>query len=280
LILRHRRKTYLTGASNIKRLLNSWLQRWQTFPSNCQIRTFAPSYIVWTTGLSELKNVCGSCPTNESQFESQWRRFDTSSEISQWYVIGHTWISKKLQLPPWKEEDPDHRTVKEPTRRWIHGKTRKKSFWPLVKTSLKLLSWTSSLYETKFLLLCYFLFRLLFLSWNQNAITPSKDTASFTQSPKGNQSSLQKKILPKCLLRSGYELTKCGAAQRIPWSWSACRNIDWPISGVDPTKKQKRDFIGIGLYKWTSLNFNAVIVRIEPAGDAFDQATLRLGQNT
>ncbi|KAI9549746.1 hypothetical protein GHT06_004004 [Daphnia sinensis] len=45
-------------------------------------------------------------------------------------------------------------------------------------------------------------------------------------------------------------------------------NIDWPASGLDSYEKQKKDFIAILDY-YKKLNFNAVIVQIRTAGDAF-----------
>nr|WP_299383723.1 family 10 glycosylhydrolase [Allomuricauda sp.] len=45
-------------------------------------------------------------------------------------------------------------------------------------------------------------------------------------------------------------------------------NIDWPKSGTDPAAKQKQDFIEI-LDFYQNLNFNAAIVQIRTAGDAF-----------
>lgn len=45
-------------------------------------------------------------------------------------------------------------------------------------------------------------------------------------------------------------------------------NIDWPKSGFDALKKQKADYLEI-LDFYQNLNFNAVIVQIRTAGDAF-----------
>lgn len=45
-------------------------------------------------------------------------------------------------------------------------------------------------------------------------------------------------------------------------------NIDWPKNGNDNSEKQKRDFIEI-LDFYQELNFNAAIVQIRTAGDAF-----------
>jgi len=45
-------------------------------------------------------------------------------------------------------------------------------------------------------------------------------------------------------------------------------NIDWPTSSTDPYSKQKEDFVKLLDY-YKSLNFNAVIVQVRAAGDAF-----------
>ena len=45
-------------------------------------------------------------------------------------------------------------------------------------------------------------------------------------------------------------------------------NIDWPKSGNDPIEKQKADYLEI-LEAYKALNYNAVIVQIRTAGDAF-----------
>jgi len=50
-------------------------------------------------------------------------------------------------------------------------------------------------------------------------------------------------------------------------------NIDWPISSTDPYEKQKRDFIELLDY-YKNLNFNAVIVQVRTAGDAFYPSNL------
>lgn len=45
-------------------------------------------------------------------------------------------------------------------------------------------------------------------------------------------------------------------------------NIDWPKNGTDPADKQKKDFIAI-LDFYKDLNYNALIVQVRAAGDAF-----------
>ncbi len=50
-------------------------------------------------------------------------------------------------------------------------------------------------------------------------------------------------------------------------------NIDWPISPTDSYEKQKQDFVKL-LDHYQNLNFNAVIVQIRTAGDAFYPSNL------
>jgi uncharacterized lipoprotein YddW (UPF0748 family) len=45
-------------------------------------------------------------------------------------------------------------------------------------------------------------------------------------------------------------------------------NIDWPKNGMDTEEKQKKDFLDI-LEFYDELNYNAVIVQVRAAGDAF-----------
>jgi uncharacterized lipoprotein YddW (UPF0748 family) len=45
-------------------------------------------------------------------------------------------------------------------------------------------------------------------------------------------------------------------------------NIDWPKKGMDTAEKQKKDFLDI-LDFYANLNYNAVIVQVRAAGDAF-----------
>lgn len=50
-------------------------------------------------------------------------------------------------------------------------------------------------------------------------------------------------------------------------------NIDWPESGSDSYEKQKADYLKI-LDHYKELNFNAVIVQVRTAGDAFYPSNL------
>lgn len=49
-------------------------------------------------------------------------------------------------------------------------------------------------------------------------------------------------------------------------------NIDWPLSSTDPWEKQKKDYLALLDY-YKGLHFNAVIVQIRTAGDAFTPQT-------
>lgn len=74
-----------------------------------------------------------------------------------------------------------------------------------------------------------------------------------------------------------FGLTSCGIFRsNIPQPRNEFRgfwiatvvNIDWPTNGSDPVKKQKADYLKI-LDFYKDLNFNAAIVQIRAAGDAF-----------
>ncbi|MBT8298034.1 MAG: family 10 glycosylhydrolase [Maribacter sp.] len=70
--------------------------------------------------------------------------------------------------------------------------------------------------------------------------------------------------------------TSCSVFKPIPQPKNEFRgvwvatvvNIDWPKSGQDLIEKQKKDFLEI-LDFYEDLNFNAVIVQVRTAGDAF-----------
>ena len=70
--------------------------------------------------------------------------------------------------------------------------------------------------------------------------------------------------------------TSCSVFKTVPQSKTEFRgfwvatvvNIDWPKSGNDPIEKQKVDYLKL-LDFYQDLNFNAAIVQIRAAGDAF-----------
>lgn len=75
--------------------------------------------------------------------------------------------------------------------------------------------------------------------------------------------------LPKTLYYRAIEMDMPQSLREFRGVWIATvANIDWPSSPNDPYAKQKEDFIKLLDY-YQSLNFNAVIVQIRTAGDAF-----------
>ncbi len=83
-------------------------------------------------------------------------------------------------------------------------------------------------------------------------------------------------IKKTCLLPIFLIATSCGFLKPIPQPKTEFRgvwvatvvNIDWPKNGTDQIEKQKKDFLQI-LDFYDALNFNAVLVQIRTAGDAF-----------
>jgi uncharacterized lipoprotein YddW (UPF0748 family) len=74
---------------------------------------------------------------------------------------------------------------------------------------------------------------------------------------------------PKTLYYRVIEMDMPQSQREFRGVWVATvANIDWPSSPLDPYTKQKEDFIKLLDY-YKSLNFNAVIVQIRTAGDAF-----------
>lgn len=72
-----------------------------------------------------------------------------------------------------------------------------------------------------------------------------------------------------CLSCSVSRMTKIQPQKEFRGVWIATVvNIDWPKNANDNSEKQKRDFIEI-LDFYQKLNFNAAIVQIRTAGDAF-----------
>ncbi|SDD25897.1 Uncharacterized lipoprotein YddW, UPF0748 family [Algoriphagus faecimaris] len=72
---------------------------------------------------------------------------------------------------------------------------------------------------------------------------------------------------PVALLPLNYSLPEIPREFRGVWIATVV-NIDWPEAGTDPWPKQKSDFIAL-LDHYKKLNFNAVIVQVRTAGDAF-----------
>ena len=100
-----------------------------------------------------------------------------------------------------------------------------------------------------------------------NPIKTSPNTNSGTNFPV--------KTLPKApiaLAPLSYQMPEMPREFRGVWI-ATVANIDWPISPDDPYEKQKRDFLEILDY-YKDLNFNAVIVQVRTAGDAFYPSNL------
>ncbi len=97
--------------------------------------------------------------------------------------------------------------------------------------------------------------------------TPSKPNPAFSQKP---SESLPTTALPKppvALTPLSYRLPDIPREFRGVWI-ATVANIDWPVSPDSPWEVQKQEFIKLLDY-YKNLNFNAVIVQIRTAGDAF-----------
>ncbi len=100
--------------------------------------------------------------------------------------------------------------------------------------------------------------------------TGAKTTPPATSKPAPNTSNLPVKTIPLpsvSLKPLSYQLPEIPREFRAVWI-ATVANIDWPVSPTDPYEKQKRDFIAL-LDHYKGLNFNAVIVQVRTAGDAF-----------
>ena len=99
------------------------------------------------------------------------------------------------------------------------------------------------------------------------ATTPTKPSTSTTISPKTNET-LPAKTLPSVALKPlTYRMPDMPREFRGVWI-ATVANIDWPVSPDSPWDVQKREYIKLLDY-YKNLNFNAVIVQIRTAGDAF-----------
>lgn len=106
-------------------------------------------------------------------------------------------------------------------------------------------------------------------SQKPSATVPSRPTGPASTSPKTSETLPTKSPVkpPVALQPLSYRLPDIPREFRGVWI-ATVANIDWPVSGTDPWEKQKRDFIALLDY-YKDLNFNAVIVQIRTAGDAF-----------
>ena len=99
------------------------------------------------------------------------------------------------------------------------------------------------------------------------ATTPTKPSTSTTISPKTSET-LPAKPLPAVALKPlAYRMPDIPREFRGVWI-ATVANIDWPVSPDSPWEVQKREYIKLLDY-YKNLNFNAVIVQIRTAGDAF-----------
>lgn len=101
------------------------------------------------------------------------------------------------------------------------------------------------------------------------AQTPKQSTPTSTLPPKTSES-LPTKPLPQpavALKPLSYRMPDIPREFRGVWI-ATVANIDWPVSPDSPWETQKREYIKLLDY-YKNLNFNAVIVQIRTAGDAF-----------
>lgn len=121
-------------------------------------------------------------------------------------------------------------------------------------------------YPFYFLLFCL----VLGASKSHNKTLPLAKTEVLPPGPTASTASLPEKLISPISLELkliNYILPEIRREFRGVWI-ATVANIDWPISGLDSNEKQKKDFIGLLDY-YKNLNFNAVIVQVRTAGDAF-----------
>ncbi|WP_223275991.1 glycoside hydrolase family 10 protein [Algoriphagus aquimarinus] len=121
-------------------------------------------------------------------------------------------------------------------------------------------------------------FGLLFSACKSQKNTPTSGRPSgpvITSPNPNNGGNLPVKNLPMApvaLQHLTFQMPEMPREFRGVWI-ATVANIDWPISSTDPYEKQKRDFLELLDY-YKNLNFNAVIVQIRTAGDAFYPSNL------
>jgi uncharacterized lipoprotein YddW (UPF0748 family) len=100
------------------------------------------------------------------------------------------------------------------------------------------------------------------------ATTPTRpSTPTSTISPKTSETLPAKHIPAVALKPLAYQMPDIPREFRGVWI-ATVANIDWPVSPDSPWETQKREYIKLLDY-YKNLNFNAVIVQIRTAGDAF-----------
>ncbi|MFC3417268.1 glycoside hydrolase family 10 protein [Algoriphagus hitonicola] len=112
---------------------------------------------------------------------------------------------------------------------------------------------------------------VFFACKSQKDLSGSKETPSIGKEiPKRTDRQFPEKPLPKTpinLQPLSFELPEMPREFRGVWIATVV-NIDWPEAGTDSWEKQKRDFVTL-LDHYKKMNFNAVIVQVRTAGDAF-----------
>jgi uncharacterized lipoprotein YddW (UPF0748 family) len=116
------------------------------------------------------------------------------------------------------------------------------------------------------------LFLVLIQSCKSSAPSSSSSSSVVAQYFDGPVDGFPSKVysnLPKTLHYRVIDMDMPQSLREFRGVWIATvKNIDWPSSGEDTYEKQKEEFIQLLDY-YQSLNFNAVIVQIRTAGDAF-----------
>jgi len=93
-----------------------------------------------------------------------------------------------------------------------------------------------------------------------------------TETPRADLPEKNLSDIPLELQPLDFELAELPREFRGVWIATVV-NIDWPTTPDDPYEKQKEDFLKLLDY-YQSLNFNAVIVQVRTAGDAFYPSNL------
>ena len=100
------------------------------------------------------------------------------------------------------------------------------------------------------------------------ATTPTRPSTPTSTIPPKTSETLPAKPLPAVALKPlAYRMPDIPREFRGVWV-ATVANIDWPVSPDSPWEVQKREYIKLLDY-YKNLNFNAVIVQIRTAGDAF-----------
>ncbi len=100
------------------------------------------------------------------------------------------------------------------------------------------------------------------------ATTPTRPSTPTSTIPPKTSETLPAKPLPAVALKPlAYRMPDIPREFRGVWI-ATVANIDWPVSPDSPWEVQKREYIKLLDY-YKNLNFNAVIVQIRTAGDAF-----------